>query len=225
MATAAQRQLALQYDDVSDVLPTAGALSLLGTLDRLGVPWCVVTSADAKLAGTRLSAAGIDAPRLVTVQDVRRGKPDPEGHLLAAGALGVDPRRCLVVEDSVPGLDAGRRAGAITASLRGLPADLMLADLAQLDLLLARRCSGPLWVPEMPSCCPYVTFVDPRRTQGVTGGASAALTRSACAIWVSWPHSSTRNSADPAKANQNGAVTPNREASTPPMAEPATSPP
>lgn len=136
VTTAAQRQLDLQYDDLSDVVAAPGAPELLAALDRTGLPWAVVTSADVRLAKARLGAAGIEPPLLVTVEDVRRGKPDPEGYLLAAGRLGVDPAACLVVEDSEPGLAAGRAAGMRTAALRGLDGDLRLADLAQLAHLL-----------------------------------------------------------------------------------------
>jgi mannitol-1-/sugar-/sorbitol-6-phosphatase len=48
---------------------------------------------------------------LVTADDVRRGKPDPEPYLLGAQRVGVDPARCLVVEDAPAGLAAARAAG------------------------------------------------------------------------------------------------------------------
>jgi HAD superfamily hydrolase (TIGR01509 family) len=137
LAVAAEREHELQYDDLADVTAAPGAGRLLATLARLDLPWAVVTSADHRLAKARLTAAGIAAPLVVTVEDVRRGKPDPEGYLLAAARLGVDPRDCLVVEDSPPGLEAGRRAGAVTAALRGLPGDVRLSSLAQLAELLA----------------------------------------------------------------------------------------
>jgi sugar-phosphatase len=137
VGAASARQLALQYEDLSDVVPTEGAARLLATLARIGMPWAVVTSADDRLAKARLTAAGIAPPLLFTIEDVERGKPDPEGYLLAAKALGVDPGGCLVVEDSEPGLEAGRAAGARTASLRGLDADVRLTDLGQLADLLA----------------------------------------------------------------------------------------
>ncbi|MET8363177.1 HAD-IA family hydrolase [Micromonospora sp. NPDC005194] len=132
VAVAAARQLALQYDDLSDVTATPGALELLSTLARLGLPWAVVTSADVRLAEARLGAAGITAPVLVTVEDVRAGKPAPEGYLRAAALLDVAPARCLVVEDAEVGLQAGRAAGAMTAALKGLDGDLRLVDLTQL---------------------------------------------------------------------------------------------
>ncbi len=136
VAVSAQRQMDLQYDDLADVVAAPGASELLAALDRLGLPWAVVTSADVRLAKARLGAAGIDPPLLVTVEEVRRGKPDPEGFLIAAGRLGVEPGVCLVVEDSEPGLASGRAAGMRTAALRGLDGDLKIADLAQLAHLL-----------------------------------------------------------------------------------------
>jgi HAD superfamily hydrolase (TIGR01509 family) len=133
VTAAAERQLALQYTDVADVVPTPGALELLADLDARGVPWTIVTSADRQLAKARLDAAGIPLPPLmVTVEDIGAGKPDPEGFLLGAQRLGVTPAACLVVEDSEPGIAAGHAAGSPVASLRGLPADLVLTSLAEL---------------------------------------------------------------------------------------------
>jgi HAD superfamily hydrolase (TIGR01509 family) len=144
VARAAARQMDLQYDDLSDVVAAPGAHALLAALDRLALPWAVVTSADVRLARARLGAAGIpEPPLLVTVEDVRVGKPDPEGYLLAAARLGVDPSRCLVVEDAGPGVEAGRAAGMTVAGLRGIGSDVAIADLGVLaDLLLRDAQTG-----------------------------------------------------------------------------------
>jgi len=133
---AARRQLELQYDDVGDIVLARGGRQLLQRLAATGLPWAVVTSADCRLARARLDAAGVRPPVLVTVDDVSAGKPDPEGFLLAARRLGVPIERCLVVEDSAPGAEAGRRAGAVVAGLRGLPADVPVDDLAEVAALL-----------------------------------------------------------------------------------------
>jgi HAD superfamily hydrolase (TIGR01509 family) len=138
LAVAAKRQLTLQYDDLADVTATPGAPDLVATLDRIGLPWAVVTSADVRLAKARLGAAGIDPPLLITSEDVPAGKPDPAGFLIAAARLGVNPAHTLVVEDSAPGLEAGRAAGMSTAALKGQPGDLELSDLGQLLDLLRR---------------------------------------------------------------------------------------
>jgi len=137
IAAASARELELQYDDLADVTATRGAAELIATMAWLGLPWAVVTSADTRLAKARLTAAGIDAPVLVTVDDLTAGKPDPEGYLRGAALLGVPPARCLVVEDAEVGIQAGRAAGAMTAGLRGVDADLPLDDLSRLAHLLA----------------------------------------------------------------------------------------
>jgi sugar-phosphatase len=139
VARAAAEQLALQYDDLADVVATIGVRRVIDVLASRRIPWAVVTSADRRLAAARLGAAGIEAPALVTVEDVSVGKPDPEGFLLAARRLAVPIGRCLVVEDSEPGLAAGRAAGAMTAALKGLDGDVRLADLDSLADLLESR--------------------------------------------------------------------------------------
>lgn len=102
---------ALELADLGDVvaLPGTGALLSRLPVDR----WAAVTSGPRTLMRARLAAAGLPVPHvLISAEDVRDGKPDPEGYLLAAGALGFDPARCLVVEDAPAGIAAGRSAGA-----------------------------------------------------------------------------------------------------------------
>jgi sugar-phosphatase len=92
------------------IVAVEGAAALLESLpsDR----WAVVTSAGRTLAEVRLRGAGLPVPKvLISADDVTHGKPDPEGYLKAAAVLGVAPHRCLVVEDTPPGLTAGRAAG------------------------------------------------------------------------------------------------------------------
>lgn len=114
---------AQEISDTDGIVPVPGAAELLARLpaDR----WAVVTSASRELAITRLTAAGLPLPgTLVTAENVVRGKPDPEGYLLAARLLGTTAEQCLVFEDAPAGLEAGQRAGcdvvAITAA-RPLP--------------------------------------------------------------------------------------------------------
>ncbi len=59
-----------------------------------------------------MAAAGIALPELViTAEDVSRGKPAPDGYLLAARRLGVDPSQCLIFEDAPAGIGAAQAAG------------------------------------------------------------------------------------------------------------------
>ena len=48
---------------------------------------------------------------IISVDEIRNGKPDPEGFLCAAEKLSVAPKDCLVFEDTRPGIDAGLSAG------------------------------------------------------------------------------------------------------------------
>lgn len=100
----------IEIEDNEGLTVLPGVLDLLAVLpaDR----WAVVTSATERLARTRLVAAGIRVPeRLVTADQVKRGKPDPEPFLVGASLLGVAPTDCLVFEDSPSGVAAGRDAG------------------------------------------------------------------------------------------------------------------
>jgi mannitol-1-/sugar-/sorbitol-6-phosphatase len=99
-----------QAGDAGDVVALPGAADVLRTFGPDAV--AVVTSCTAELAEARLRAAGLEPPPvLVTSDRLRRGKPDPEGYLLAARELGADPAGCVVLEDSPAGVRAGRDAG------------------------------------------------------------------------------------------------------------------
>src|SRR5580704_13240261 len=99
-----------EVQDADGIKAVKGASVFLG--DLKDDQWAVVTSASRELARVRLPAAGLPIPKvLVSADDIRAGKPDPEGYLTAAKLLGAVPKRCLVVEDSVAGIQAARRAG------------------------------------------------------------------------------------------------------------------
>lgn len=93
-----------------------GVIALRGArklLEGLGPhEWAVVTSAPHAVAADRIRHAGLPVPgTLIGADDVRAGKPDPEGYLKAAHLLGVAPEDCVVVEDTPAGILAGRAAG------------------------------------------------------------------------------------------------------------------
>lgn len=93
------------------VIATPGAKAMLQQLPPN--TWALVTSAGRELAIRRMTAAGLPLPAvMICAEDVRHGKPDPEGYLLAARALFVSPRDCLVFEDAQAGILAGLSSGA-----------------------------------------------------------------------------------------------------------------
>ena len=137
IAAAAAEQLAIQYDDVTDITPIDGVPELLTFLTERLVPWAVHTSADARLARVRLAAAGIEPPVLVTRDQLDRGKPAPDGYLRAAELLGVEPPQCIVIEDTPVGIESGRSAGMQTVGVRGATGDLPVRTIPDLHLWLA----------------------------------------------------------------------------------------
>ena len=110
----AERELATLVEaemrDTSGILVFDGAVELLASIPR--GRWAIVTSGTHGVASARLRATGLPVPEvLITADRVTRGKPDPEGYLAAAEALGFAPARCIVVEDAPVGVEAARRGG------------------------------------------------------------------------------------------------------------------
>ncbi|MCM1971993.1 HAD-IA family hydrolase [Streptomyces sp. NPDC002812] len=102
--------LARETADTEGVVPIGGAPAFMAALSTL--PHALVTSADAALATARMTAAALPMPEVrVTAESVQASKPDPEGFLMGAAALGVDPADCIVFEDSAAGIAAGQAAG------------------------------------------------------------------------------------------------------------------
>jgi len=103
---------------VESVRPLPGATELLGELSSRGVPWAIATSGYRRTARLALGMLGLpeDAP-MVTRDQVRRAKPDPDLFLAGAALLGVDPAHAMVVGDSIWDLLAARRAGALGIGL------------------------------------------------------------------------------------------------------------
>lgn len=117
----------LELHDLDDViaLPATGPLLSRLPADR----WAAVTSGSRTLMQARLRQAGLPVPDvLISADDVTVGKPDPQGYLMAAHALGFEPGRCLVIEDAPAGIAAGLAAGAhVLAVATSHPASALTA--------------------------------------------------------------------------------------------------
>jgi beta-phosphoglucomutase family hydrolase len=76
-------------------------------------PLAVATGGTRDIAERSLELAGLRPlfKAVVTVDDVRHGKPAPDMFLLAAKRIGVDPKNCLVFEDAEPGIQGALAAG------------------------------------------------------------------------------------------------------------------
>jgi HAD superfamily hydrolase (TIGR01509 family) len=99
-----------------DLQPREGAVDLFHRLREQGYAQAIVSNSDRMVVNANLDAAGLSDPGLVTISrnDARTGKPGAEPYLRAAWLLDVDPRDCLVVEDSQTGARAGIAAGMRT---------------------------------------------------------------------------------------------------------------
>jgi sugar-phosphatase len=110
--------LEAETTNVDGVVALQGIHSFIKALEP--GTWAIVTSAPRTLAEVRLRAVNLPIPQvMITGEDVQRGKPDPQGFLLAAQRLGVNIRQCLVFEDSPPGVAAAKAAGAEVAIVGG----------------------------------------------------------------------------------------------------------
>jgi len=101
-----------RYGDGAKILP--GVQDVIKSLVSSGAKWGIVTSGTSALADGWLERFDISRPDVfITADQVKNGKPDPEGYLAGRKALGVDgeSKRVLVVEDAPAGIRAGNRAG------------------------------------------------------------------------------------------------------------------
>ncbi|MEU7834623.1 HAD family phosphatase [Nonomuraea sp. NPDC049129] len=101
-----------------------GALDLLGELHTEGIPTALVSASPRSIVHLVLPLLDHDFDLIVTAEDTARGKPHPDPYLMAANRLGVDPRRCVAIEDSPTGIAAATAAGCRVMMIdagRGLP--------------------------------------------------------------------------------------------------------
>lgn len=129
-----------------------GAMELLEALGR--TPSALVTSGSRALTSKRFARLGLPLPSVgVFGEDVHRGKPAPECYLRVCEQLQVLPAECVVVEDSLAGIAAGRTAGcwvmAVTTS-HSRPA-LADADEVHDDLASVTRRLSTLLSPARDS--------------------------------------------------------------------------
>lgn len=131
--------------------PVGGAREFLQTWRE--VPRCIASSSSPERLALSLEVLNMTAlfeGRVFSASNVARGKPHPDIFLHAVEQLGVEPTDCIVIEDSVGGVTAGRAAGATVvgltaashiqpghdARLRQAGADHVVASFAELDRVI-----------------------------------------------------------------------------------------
>lgn len=96
------------------VQPVPGVSQVLDWLEARGIPFCVASSGEIDKMRLTLGLTGLlprFEGRMFSASMVARGKPFPDLFLHAAKGIGVMPQDCTVIEDAVPGVEAGVAAG------------------------------------------------------------------------------------------------------------------
>ncbi|WP_245984604.1 HAD family hydrolase [Streptomyces tateyamensis] len=136
----------------AQVVPRPGALALLASLRDAAVPTALVSASPRQVVDLVLTHLGRDWFTItLAAEDTERTKPDPAPYLAAAARLGLDPARCVAVEDTPTGVASAAAAGcavlAVPSSDAAIPAGpriTLLSSLTMADLpLLAGLTAGP----------------------------------------------------------------------------------
>lgn len=96
-----------------NIKPLPGAIRLIKLLKERGFKMALASSAPIENIRLLTKGLGINDcfQSIICGRDVTEGKPSPQGFLLAAQKLGVEPRHCIVIEDAIAGVTAAKRAG------------------------------------------------------------------------------------------------------------------
>jgi HAD superfamily hydrolase (TIGR01509 family) len=125
------------------ITPLPGLLGLLDDLTALGIPLAVASSAPAAniemVLGEGRLAGYFSA--VLNADSVPGGKPAGDIYLKAAEALTIAPERCVVFEDSIAGIEAGRRAGCTVIGVTTTHPRTELASLADLVIVDFREAT------------------------------------------------------------------------------------
>ncbi len=116
------------------IAPRPGALELLASLERAGVPLAVASNSERAFLERTLASAGLleDGPfaAIVSATDVAHPKPAPDIYLEACKRLGADPRRAVALEDSPVGAASAAAAGLFVIGVPYFPgAEIPVSDL------------------------------------------------------------------------------------------------
>jgi HAD superfamily hydrolase (TIGR01509 family) len=126
-----------------------GACELLDELRGAGIPCALVTMSWRRSADPVVGALPPGTfSATITGDQVRHGKPHPEPYLAAAAALGVEPRSCVVLEDSPTGVASAEAAGCTVVVVPNVvdvpnaPGRHRVSSLTELDVAEVRRIAG-----------------------------------------------------------------------------------
>ena len=122
-----------------------GVDRLVMSLKEASIPTAIVTSSNAAKMRHLFNAVPLlrdNIDIIITEEDVTNSKPNPEGYLKASERLGVDPSHAVVFEDSLAGIEAGRRAGAVVVGVATTNPRSTIENLADVTVNLASEMTA-----------------------------------------------------------------------------------
>ncbi|XP_021846711.1 bifunctional riboflavin kinase/FMN phosphatase isoform X1 [Spinacia oleracea] len=145
-------------DHLNNIKPLPGANRLINHLHGHGIPIALASNSPRPFIEKKLSyhPGWKDSFSVVIgVDEVKAGKPSPDLFLEAAKRLNVQPSSCLVIEDSIPGVTAGKAAGMKVIAVPSLPKQSHLYTMADevINSLFDLR-------PEQWSLPPFEDWID-----------------------------------------------------------------
>jgi len=112
-AISGEKEASFRHRIRRNLKPLPGVIKLITSLEKHGFKLALASSAPVE--NIQLLSAGLGIENrfqiIISDKDVTEGKPSPQGFLLAAQRLGVEPKNCIVIEDSVAGVAAAKTAG------------------------------------------------------------------------------------------------------------------
>jgi HAD superfamily hydrolase (TIGR01509 family) len=149
------------FEGFADLQAVKGVAEVLDHLDAAGTPYCLASSGTHERIRTALTAVGFwdrFAGRVYSAEDVAHGKPAPDLFLHAAAGQGIEPARCVVIEDSPLGVAAANAAGmtvlgfaAMTPADKLAGADAVFHEMTALPALLGASPRPPETRAEKPT--------------------------------------------------------------------------
>lgn len=125
-------ELTAHFDEISTIeirrefdahlQPVDGVIDVLDALDRAGTPTCVASSGSHDKMRQTLGLTNLwhrFRGRIFSASEVAHGKPEPDLFLHAASTMGIEPSRCVVIEDSPFGVQAAVAAGMTAYGFTG----------------------------------------------------------------------------------------------------------
>ena len=146
---ASQKEEAFRRLIAGRVQPLRGGAKLVRRAKNAGLLQAIVSSTPRENIALMLRSLALENffDAIVGEEDATRGKPDPEGFLVAARLLGIAPAECVVIEDAPEGIAAGKAAGMRCI---GVTTTRPAAKLSPADLVVGSLEDERVWEMMMP---------------------------------------------------------------------------